>query len=291
MYRGDRYHDTHCDPVVPGVLDARRGALRADGRARRTARARRRLPAARTSSWPRSARSTRRRGGAAHAMAPADRAAYEAEQAALLRALIRGDGFPDGFDAVKAAAASHSLWRKRMRAVAAAWPALALDLGDGFDAAFEAVRPRDTGAGRPAARWRRAAVRPHAAAHGELSEHAPRRAAARACGRRRARRRAAPAPRGVRRRAVAARSAADPGRAARAGRRAPAGGPGTFLADSERARSGRLRDPARSRPPARAARARANSAMPAAKSSRAAKPSRSRGARGSAKTWRTSPSR
>ena len=71
-------------------------------------------------------------------MAPPDRAAYEAEQAALLHALIRGDGFPDGFDAVKAAAASRSLWRKRMHAVAAAWPALALDLGDGFDEAFEA---------------------------------------------------------------------------------------------------------------------------------------------------------
>jgi hypothetical protein len=70
-------------------------------------------------------------------MSPADRDAYAAAQAELLHALIRGDTFPDGFDAEKAAAASRSLWRKRAHAVAAAWPALAAGLGERFDAAFE----------------------------------------------------------------------------------------------------------------------------------------------------------
>jgi hypothetical protein len=69
---------------------------------------------------------------------PADRASYEAEQAALLRALIRGGAFPDGFAPGKAAAASRSLWRKRMRGVETAWPALALALGERFAARFEA---------------------------------------------------------------------------------------------------------------------------------------------------------
>jgi hypothetical protein len=73
-------------------------------------------------------------------MAPrrADRASYEAEQAELLRALIRGDGFPQGFEPGKAAAASRSLWRKRLRAAQAAWPALAVALGEAFEARFEA---------------------------------------------------------------------------------------------------------------------------------------------------------
>jgi hypothetical protein len=69
---------------------------------------------------------------------PADRSSYEAEQAAFVRALIRGEGFPDELDARKAAAASRSLWRKRLRAVAAAWPALAVTLGDRFEVRFEA---------------------------------------------------------------------------------------------------------------------------------------------------------
>jgi hypothetical protein len=69
---------------------------------------------------------------------PADRDAYEARQAELLRALLRGDGFPDDFDAVKAGAAGRSLRRKRARGVAASWPALALALGDEFDARFDA---------------------------------------------------------------------------------------------------------------------------------------------------------
>ena len=67
-----------------------------------------------------------------------DRAAYEAEQAALLRALISGDDFPEGVDAAKAAAASRSLWRKRMRSVQSAWPALAIGLGEEFERRFEA---------------------------------------------------------------------------------------------------------------------------------------------------------
>ncbi|MEY2441784.1 MAG: hypothetical protein QOJ46_1210 [bacterium] len=69
---------------------------------------------------------------------PADRARYEAEQGAFVRALIRGDGFPDELDARKAAAASRSLWRKRMRAVAAEWPALTVTLGERFEPRFEA---------------------------------------------------------------------------------------------------------------------------------------------------------
>ena len=69
---------------------------------------------------------------------PPDRAGYEARQAELLRALIRGDAFPEGFEPDKAAAASRSLWRKRMRAVQVAWPGLAVALGERFEARFEA---------------------------------------------------------------------------------------------------------------------------------------------------------
>jgi len=69
---------------------------------------------------------------------PADRDAYEARQAELLRALLRGNGFPDDFDAAKAHAAGRSLRRKRARGVAGSWPALALALGDEFDARFDA---------------------------------------------------------------------------------------------------------------------------------------------------------
>jgi hypothetical protein len=69
---------------------------------------------------------------------PADRSRYEAEQAAFVRALIRGDAFPEGMDEEKAAAASRSLWRKRMRAVEASWPALAVSLGERYAERFEA---------------------------------------------------------------------------------------------------------------------------------------------------------
>ncbi len=82
---------------------------------------------------------------------PADRSRYEAEQAAFVRSLIRGDAFPAGLDEDKAAAASRSLWRKRVRAVAAAWPALALALGERYEERFEqyarAVPPPAVGHG------------------------------------------------------------------------------------------------------------------------------------------------
>jgi hypothetical protein len=79
---------------------------------------------------------------------PADRSRYEAEQAELLRALIRGDGFPDGFAAGKADAASRSLRRKRARAVAGAWPALSVTLGERFAARFD-----DFARGTPPPAW------------------------------------------------------------------------------------------------------------------------------------------
>jgi hypothetical protein len=68
----------------------------------------------------------------------ADRTGYAARQARLLDALLRGDEYPDGFVAAQADAAGRSLRRKRARAVARTWPALTLDLGDGFDARFDA---------------------------------------------------------------------------------------------------------------------------------------------------------
>jgi hypothetical protein len=67
-----------------------------------------------------------------------DRAGYAARQAQLLDALLRGDEPPAGFDAARAEAAGRSLRRKRARAVAQAWPALALELGEAFDARFDA---------------------------------------------------------------------------------------------------------------------------------------------------------
>jgi len=67
-----------------------------------------------------------------------DRDAYAARQAQLLDALLRGGDYPTGFVAAQADAAGRSLRRKRARAVAQAWPALTLDLGDTFDARFDA---------------------------------------------------------------------------------------------------------------------------------------------------------
>jgi hypothetical protein len=66
-----------------------------------------------------------------------DREAYAARQAQLLDALLRGGEPPPGFDAEQAGAAGRSLRRKRGRAVAQAWPALALQLGDTFGACFD----------------------------------------------------------------------------------------------------------------------------------------------------------
>jgi hypothetical protein len=71
-----------------------------------------------------------------------DRAGYAARQAQLLDALLRGDGYPEGFAAAQADAAGRSLRRKRGRAVAGAWPALALELGAAFDARFDAFARR-----------------------------------------------------------------------------------------------------------------------------------------------------
>lgn len=71
-------------------------------------------------------------------MTPADRARLEAQQAELLRALIRGDNYPAGFDQGKAAAAGRSLRRKRARMVAGAWPTLKIGLGESYDARFDA---------------------------------------------------------------------------------------------------------------------------------------------------------
>jgi hypothetical protein len=67
-----------------------------------------------------------------------DREGYGARQAQLLDALLRGGDYPAGFVAAQADAAGRSLRRKRARAVAQAWPALALHLGDTFDARFDA---------------------------------------------------------------------------------------------------------------------------------------------------------
>ena len=67
-----------------------------------------------------------------------DRAAYAARQAQLLDSLLRGADPPPGFVAAQADAAGSSLRRKRGRAVAHAWPALALSLREEFDARFDA---------------------------------------------------------------------------------------------------------------------------------------------------------
>ena len=71
-------------------------------------------------------------------MPASDRAGYASRQAQLLDALLRGDGYPEGFVVAQADAAGRSLRRKRASAVADAWPALTLALGDTFDARFDA---------------------------------------------------------------------------------------------------------------------------------------------------------
>jgi hypothetical protein len=67
-----------------------------------------------------------------------DRTEYAARQAQLLDALLRGGDYPEGFAAAQADAAGRSLRRKRARAVAGAWPAVAIDLGDAFGPRFDA---------------------------------------------------------------------------------------------------------------------------------------------------------
>lgn len=71
-------------------------------------------------------------------MSAPDREAYAARQAQLLDALLHGDEPPAGFDAAQAGAAGSALRRKRGRAVARAWPALALALGDRYGERFDA---------------------------------------------------------------------------------------------------------------------------------------------------------
>jgi hypothetical protein len=66
----------------------------------------------------------------------AERSEYAERQAQLLRSLVAGADFPDGFAEDRAAAASAALRRKRRRAVAKALPALALE--PGFDERFTA---------------------------------------------------------------------------------------------------------------------------------------------------------
>lgn len=66
-----------------------------------------------------------------------ERATYAAAQARLLEALLRGDGYPEGVSIAQADAAAVALRRKRARAVAHAWPALALDLGAAFASHFD----------------------------------------------------------------------------------------------------------------------------------------------------------
>lgn len=86
-------------------------------------------------------------------MSAPDRDAYAARQAQLLDALLRGEQFPAGFVAADARAAGAALRRKRGRAVARTWPALALSLGHTFDARFDTFT-RD-GAGAAAGNPRR----------------------------------------------------------------------------------------------------------------------------------------
>jgi len=69
---------------------------------------------------------------------PDPRERLAAEQAALVRALVAAGPVPDGFDPGRVRATSAALARKRAREVARAWPALALGLGDRFEARLEA---------------------------------------------------------------------------------------------------------------------------------------------------------
>ena len=74
------------------------------------------------------------------------RARLATAQQALVRALVDGGSVPPGFNPDRVQATSTALARKRARAVATTWPALARTLGDGFTARFLAYT-----AGRPPA--------------------------------------------------------------------------------------------------------------------------------------------
>ena len=60
------------------------------------------------------------------------------QQAALVSALMRGGVAPTGFEASRLQVAAESLSRKRCRAAARAWPALARALGEEFRGRFAA---------------------------------------------------------------------------------------------------------------------------------------------------------
>jgi hypothetical protein len=75
-----------------------------------------------------------------------DRTGYAARQAQLLGALLRGGDYPAGFAAAQADTAGLSLRRKRARAVARAWPALALELRDALRPRFDAFAREQAGA-------------------------------------------------------------------------------------------------------------------------------------------------
>jgi hypothetical protein len=89
------------------------------------------------------------------------RARLAAEQAALVAALVGGDGAPPGFEAARLRLAAAALARKRARAAARAWPGLARALGERFGGLFAAYAgaaplPREGGPladGRAFARW------------------------------------------------------------------------------------------------------------------------------------------
>ncbi len=103
-------------------------------------------------------------------MSAPDRSAYAVRQAQLLDALLRGGDVPPGFVAAQADAAGSALRCKRGRAVAHAWPALALSLGKAFDARFDAFTRTASAGGEVSgdplrdglsfARWLRAAGTP-----------------------------------------------------------------------------------------------------------------------------------
>jgi hypothetical protein len=76
------------------------------------------------------------------------RARLATAQQALVRALVDGGPVPAGFDPDRVQATSLALARKRARAVATTWPALARRLGAGFTArflAYAADRPPPAG--------------------------------------------------------------------------------------------------------------------------------------------------
>src|SRR5262249_44037118 len=64
------------------------------------------------------------------------RARLAVQQEGLVAALVAGGDVPDGFDAVRVAAAARALRRKRAGEVARAWPMVAAAYGSGWTATF-----------------------------------------------------------------------------------------------------------------------------------------------------------